>query len=106
MIDLTAAFDWVSRDFTWETVRHVIGDSLLISIMENMYSKTTAYMKESTDEKFDTTAGVRQGGTESPYAYNCLAQRCLDEFEARCLLKNIQPFEIPFTIPKEASNTN
>ena len=71
-----------------------------------MYSKTTAYMKESTDVKFETTAGVRQGGTESPYAYNCLAQHCLDEFEARCLLKNIQPFEIPFKIPKEASNTN
>ena len=106
MIDLTAAFDWVSRDFTWEAVRHVIGDNILISIMEDMYSKTTAYMKEDTTERFDSTCGVRQGGTESPYAYNCLAQKCLDTFEARCAIdEKIQQFKIPFKIPASASDS-
>ena len=106
MIDLTAAFDWVSRDFTWESVRHIIGDSILISIFEDMYSKTTCYMKEDPSDRFKTTCGVRQGGTESPYAYNCLAQRCLDTFDALCdLHEKITDFSIPFKIPAEASLT-
>ena len=39
MVDLTAAFDWVDREFSWEAVRHVIGDGLLIEIMLDMYKK-------------------------------------------------------------------
>lgn len=105
MVDLSSAFDWISRDFTWESVRHVIGDSLLITIMEDMYRKTTACMQDNTDEKFETTAGVRQGGTESPYVYNCLAQRCMDSFEAKCLVNGIEPFRVPFKIPAQTSDT-
>ena len=103
MVDLSAAFDWISRNFTWEAVRHVIGDSILITIME--YTKTTAFLKDEPDSKFDTTCGVRQGGTESPYAYNCLMQRCLDTFEAKCELAKMELFKIPFKIPKAASKS-
>ena len=66
MVDLSAAFDWVDRKFSWESVRHIVGDSILITIMEDMYDKTTAYMKENTEMRFKSTCGVRQGGTESP----------------------------------------
>ena len=105
MVDLSSAFDWISRDFTWEAVRHVIGDSVLITIMEDMYKKTTACMQDNPEDKFETTAGVRQGGTESPYVYNCLAQRCMDTFETKCLMNGIEPFKVPFKIPAEASDT-
>ena len=105
MVDLSAAFDWVDRKFSWESVRHIVGDSILITIMEDMYDKTTAYMKENTEMRFKSTCGVRQGGTESPYVYNCLAQRCLDTFEARCRIDEIPDFKIPFKIPKNASNS-
>ena len=105
MVDLSAAFDWIDRDFTWEAVRHIIGDSILITIMEDMYSKTSAYMKDDEMNAFLTTCGVRQGGTESPYAYNCLAQRCLDTFDDRCEQAGIESFKVPYKIPKTASKT-
>ena len=106
MVDLSSAFDWVSRELTWESVRHVIGDSILISIMVDMYEKTTAYMRDDTTKRFKSTCGVRQGGTESPYAYNCLAQKCLDTFDAMCEInEKINDFKIPFKIPKSASKS-
>ena len=41
--------------------------SVLITIMENMYKKTTAYLKEDPKSKFKTTCGVRQGASLHTY---------------------------------------
>ena len=50
--------------------------------------------------------GVRQGGTKSPYAYNCLAQRCLNTFDSLCdLNEKLKDFKIPFKIPSEESES-
>ena len=104
MVDLSAAFDWCNRVWVFESMRHVIGESKLIDILENMYGKTVAWLKDEV-ARFESTCGVRQGGTESPIAYNCLAQIALDSFEKRCRDAGLEDFKIPFSIPKNASDT-
>ena len=105
MVDLSSAFDWCRREWVFESMRHVVGESQLIDLLENMYGKTTAYLRGKVDQVFKSTCGVRQGGPESPVAYNCLAQMAMDTFEARCKLEGLDDFEVPFKIPKNASNT-
>ena len=102
MVDLSAAFDWCSRPFIFDSARLIVGDSIMIEILENMYSKTVAWLKNET-KKFDCTCGVRQGGTESPVLYNCLAQTCLDTWVDRCNAEGLNKFELPFKIPANAS---
>ena len=103
MVDLSSAFDWCKRPWVFESMRHVIGDSKLIDLLENMYSKTTAYLRGKTDEVFKSTCGVRQGGTESPVGYNCLAQMAMDTFVDRCKIEGLNDFSIPYEIPISAS---
>ena len=62
-----------------------------------MYSKTTCYLEEH--EKFTTSAGVRQGGSESPYLYNIYADYCLKLFEGRCKDLDLSSLGVDFTIP-------
>jgi hypothetical protein len=102
MVDLSAAFDWCSRPFIFDSARLIVGDSVMIEIFENMYSKTVAWLKNE-NTKFDCTCGVRQGGTESPVLYNCLAQTCLDTWVDRCAAEGLEKFELPFKIPENAS---
>ena len=104
MVDLSAAFDWCARPFVFDSARLVVGDSILIEILENMYSKTVAWLK-GENLKFKCSCGVRQGGSESPVLYNCLAHTCLQTWIDRCEIEGIKAFEIPFKIPPEASKT-
>ena len=41
-------------------------DQKLIKLLETLYSYTTTSLAETTDDSFELTLGVRQGGPESP----------------------------------------
>ena len=70
-IDLSAAFDGLVRKWMFETVRLRFRstDNALVNILERLYTSTSLY-HHSTDTTFSTTAGVRQGGSESPCLFN------------------------------------
>ena len=104
MVDLSAAFDWCARPFVFDSARLVVGDSILIEILENMYSKTVAWLK-GENLKFKCSCGVRQGGSESPVLYNCLAHTCLQTWIDRCEIEGLETFELPFKIPSAASKS-
>ena len=104
MVDLSAAFDWCPRPFVFASARLIVGDSIMIDILENMYTKTVAWLK-GENERFDCTCGVRQGGSESTVLYNCLAQTCMDTWVDRCEQKGLKKFKIPYKIPKNVSKS-
>ena len=73
-IDLTAAYDWCVRKWIFHTIFNRINpeDKELINcvkIIEELYKKTESTMK-GEKEYFETTSGVRQGGSESPNLFN------------------------------------
>ena len=39
MVDLSSAFDWCKRPWVFESMRHVIGDSKLIDLLEKSYKQ-------------------------------------------------------------------
>ena len=73
-IDLTAAYDWCVRKWVFHTIFNRINpadEEMLncVKIIEELYKKTESTMKGDT-EYFETTSGVRQGGSESPNLFN------------------------------------
>ena len=70
-VDLSAAFDHIARTWLWTSIRLRLPPELenttLIDIVQNLYSKTTI---DIDGHKIQTTAGVRQGGPESPLLFN------------------------------------
>ena len=73
-IDLTAAYDWCVRKWIFHTIFNRIdpaNEELVncVKIIEELYRRTESTMKGDT-EYFETTSGVRQGGTESPNLFN------------------------------------
>ena len=98
--DLSAAFDHCVRKWLFKSIRMRFPDQYdmtLIDILEDLYSNTTCEMEGLN---FDTTAGVRQGGPESPWLYTLFA-----DFVMRCFLERcskhpeIQFFQHKFKIP-------
>ena len=106
MIYLPAAFDHIHRDWLFSSVRVTLGESKLINLLENMYKKTECYMTTTPKARFQTSAGVRQGGNESIYLYNLSANHCIKLlFRDRCVEKNLQTFQLQYKIPKECSKS-
>ena len=73
-VDLTAAYDWCVRKWLFHSIFNRIDPENVsvmncVKIMEELYSKTESVMKGET-EYFETTCGVRQGGSESPNLFN------------------------------------
>ena len=68
-IDLTAAYDHISRDFLFRVLNIRTGAKHLVAILKKMYEGTTASIKGSK-AKFDVLVGCRQGGQESPCLFN------------------------------------
>ena len=66
-VDLTAAYDWCVRKWLFHSIYNRIdpkdvGIMTCVKIMEEIYKKTESVMKGPTDY-FETTCGVRQGGS-------------------------------------------
>ncbi len=73
-IDLTAAYDWCVRKWLFHSIFNRIDETNAdiincIKIMEELYRKTESTLK-GENEYFETTSGVRQGGSESPNLFN------------------------------------
>ena len=71
---MTAAYDWCVRKWLFHSIFNRIGPKNVnvmncVKIMEELYRKTESVMKGET-EYFETTCGVRQGGSESPNLFN------------------------------------
>ena len=74
-VDLTAAYDWCVREWLFLSINNRINEndastSTCFRIMEELYKKTAAALKSDKPKYFETTSGVRQGGTESPNLFN------------------------------------
>ena len=105
MVDLSAAFDHIRRDWLFTIVQGYFGNLTMFEIIRDMYSKTECTMKGSSTV-FKTTSGVRQGGPESPLLYNIYANKTLEIFQQRCWEAGIRFVDIPYKIPAEVTGTN
>ena len=73
-IDLTSAYDWCVRKWLFHTIFNRIDPANVelincVKIIEELYKKTESMIKGETTY-FETTSGVRQGGSESPNLFN------------------------------------
>ena len=76
-------------------------------IIEELYKKTTAYMTDDPDKKeFDVSAGVRQGGCESPSLYNLYMDFVMRVFKVEKEKAGIKGVAIKFRIPNHGANRN
>ena len=101
-LDLSAAFDHVVRTWLFKSIRMRFPDQYdmtMIDILENLYSTTTCEMEGLS---FETTAGVRQGGPESPWLYTLFADFVMRCFLERCAkYPEIKFFDHKFKIPSK-----
>ena len=109
-VDLTAAFDTIQRSWLFTILRKRFGDdeskNSNISVLEALYSSTKAHI--STDEAtlaFETLAGVRQGGPESPSLFCLLMDWVMRIFEIRAAKMGLKGVQLKFNISTSATNT-
>ena len=104
MVDLSAAFDHLHRQWLFTAVKLLLGEnSSMVAILESIYNQTSCYLQDPK-KQFTTTVGVRQGGCESPYLYNIYANHCMDVFTQKCKDAGIKGLDIPFNIPESCSD--
>ena len=102
-IDLKAAYDWIPRESLFRVLEIRMQCPTLISILRALYTGTKACIKCSA-QYFETLVGCRQGGVESPPAFNVYL-----DFVIRCAKHEIiQKFPqagvcIEYAIPNECS---
>ena len=63
-------------------------------------------MSESPDDIFETKAGVRQGGPESPMLFNLFLDFVMRVFVDQCKKEGIKFLNLKYFIPHQASNTD
>ena len=103
MVDLSAAFDTVHREWLFTSVRLILGEnSAIVNILQKLYSQTVCKLRGGKLE-FTVSHGVRQGGPESPPLYNIYADNALQTFVNKCNSHGLTPLKIPFKIPKICS---
>ena len=103
-VDLTAAFDTITRKWMFDSIRMRFRDpnNILVDILENLYEKTTLF-HASTDTTFPTSSGVRQGGPESPCLFNLLLDFVMRVFLIKADEEKIKFFEYKFDIGNYAT---
>ena len=69
----------------------------MIDILEQLYKQTSLTFLE-TDETFETTSGVRQGGPESPFLFNLYIDYIMRVFINEIQTENIKFFEHCFRL--------
>ena len=106
-IDLTAAFDTVVRNWLFRSIfsrLHEAQDTKCLDIIQQLYSKTSARI--STDKSrtsFPTTAGVRQGGPESPPLFCLFMDWVMRRFKEECNKRGIHGLKLEHVIPNTAT---
>ena len=89
-VDLTAAFDHISRNWLFESVQlcFIERDNLkLFDILEMLYHKTMLTYHEA-QSTFLVSSGVRQGGSESPCLFNLYIDFVMHVFISNCMKNN------------------
>ena len=108
-IDLTAAYDWCVRKWLFHTVFNRINPSdtptmNCVLIIEELYKKTLSCMKNE-DDFFETSSGVRQGGSESPCLFNLYLDYIMRLYEHEAK-QNGLGVEFTFRIKDQARDKN
>ena len=102
---LTVAYDWCVRKWLFHTVFNRIipaeGPTLnCVRIIEELYKRTLSCMKDE-DDFFETSSGVRQGGSESPCLFNLYLDYIMRIYENEAR-KHDLGLEISFRIKDQA----
>ena len=108
-IDLTAAFDHINRKLLFQSILNRLPsnqENTNINILQELYKSTKSYLQHDNpdDDSFDTTAGVRQGGTEGPPLFNFFFDYVLRVYEDHKSDSGITGLSIPYRIPNEATS--
>ena len=107
-VDLSAAFDHIARSWLWTSIRLRLPPELenttLIDILQNLYSKTTIDI-EGWQGNVPTSAGVRQGGPESPPLFNLYIDFVMRIFMTRATSEGLEFFKSKYRIPTTRSST-
>ena len=106
-LDFKAAYDWLGRQHVFQSIYNRCGDNDDLKhhfrIIEALYELTKSRLSDDEDTDlsyFETTLGLRQGGSESPSCYNLYADTLFRVFEQKCLEKGIG-IRIKTNIPRE-----
>ena len=109
-VDLTAAFDHVVRKWLWRSIKMRFAkdeNTILIDILESLYNQTNNWIAGSPELNFMTTAGVRQGGPESPPLFCLYLDFVMRIFIDKCKTDPIiQFFKHQFMIPSNATDNS
>lgn len=107
-IDLTAAFDTINRSWLWQSVRNRLlrtQATTNLEVLEALYAKTSAYLSSDPDKKpFETVAGVRQGGPESPMYFCLFMDWIMREFQERAHATDLSGFKFKYRVPIHATD--
>ena len=107
-IDLASAFDHVDRKLMFQTIYCRLSptsDRKLFYLFETLYSYTTTALKETPDNHFELTNGVRQGGPESPILFNLFMDFVMRIYLEKCKTKGIKFLRLNFRIPRSATHS-
>jgi len=78
------------------------GENKNLDVLESLYAHTSAFLRDDGPENtFKTSAGLQQGGNESPTLYNLYMDTCMRVFENAAANEGI---EFSWTIPEEATH--
>ena len=107
-VDLTAAFDHVERGWVFKSIKNRLPEGFnleLIQLLESLYSNTTTALAETPNDVFQLTAGVRQGGPESPMLYNLYMDHVMRIYLDECKCSGVNFLKFQYKIPEKASST-
>ena len=104
-IDLTAAYDKIPRPLLFRVMDIRLGCKHLVSLIQSIYTETTAKIKGSKNW-FKVTSGCRQGGVESPFLFNIYMDTVcrVIEYELSTKLGDSYGIKCRYQIPNESSN--
>ena len=105
-VDLSAAFDHVTRKWLFQSIYQRFPsdtEPTLFKLLESLYSKTTAALAENPEDIFELTAGVRQGGPESPPLYNLYMDYVMRVYMHICQTNNVQFLRLKYRIRSTAT---
>ena len=108
-VDLAAAFDSVNRKLMFQTITKRIPFSAgrkLIQLLESLYSHTSSALNQTPDKEFELTAGVRQGGPESPVLFNLFIDFVMRAYLERYKHAGIKFLRLNYKIPATATTSN
>ena len=82
-IDYSKAFDCVSHNKMWKTLRDMNFHPKLIALMKSLYNhqKAVVRLESGNSESFDVNKGVRQGCILSPHLFSLYTEQIMRDVE-------------------------